>query len=105
MCVRSRPFDGWPDRGQSSDPEQPNYHGAGLPLIPGKIELITASDPVELRGIENEYVHELKVLAWRGPDYIAVPCLEPSGCGLDTRQLLVALSTTDVCNPRHLRVT
>ena len=69
------------DRGQSSDPEQPNYHGAGLPLIPGKIELITASDPVELRGIENEYVHELKVLAWRGPDYIAVPALNQAGVG------------------------
>jgi hypothetical protein len=69
------------DRGQSSDPEQPNFDGAGLPLIPGKIELITSDDSEELRGSDNEHLHELKVMAWRGPDYIAVPALNKAGVG------------------------
>lgn len=69
------------DRGQSSDPEQPNYDGAGLPLIPGKIELITSADSEELRGSQNEHLYEVKVMAWRGPDYISVPALDEAGVG------------------------
>jgi hypothetical protein len=69
------------DRGQSSDPEQANYDGAGLPLIPGKIELITSADSEELRGSENEHLYEVKVMAWRGPDYISVPALDEAGVG------------------------
>lgn len=69
------------DRGQSSDPELPNYNGAGLPLIPGKIELITSNDPVELRGPSNEHLYEVKVMAWRGPDYIGIPSLNNAGVG------------------------
>ncbi len=69
------------DRGQSSDPEQPNYDGAGLPLIPGKIELITSADSEELRGSQNEHLHKVKVMAWRGPDYISTPALDEAGVG------------------------
>ncbi len=32
------------EKGQSSDPDLPNYHPDGLPLIPGLIEQITAED-------------------------------------------------------------
>lgn len=69
------------DRGQGSDPELPNYNGAGLPLIPGKIELITTNDPVELRGASNQYLYELKVMAWKGPEYITEPALTNAGVG------------------------
>lgn len=69
------------DRGQSSDPEAPNYHGAGLPLIPGFIELITNEDPEELRGANNEHLHEVKVKAWRGPSEIEIPALHHAGVG------------------------
>ena len=69
------------DRGQSSDPEQPNYDGAGLPLIPGKIELITTADSEQLRGSQNEHLHKVKVMAWRGPDYISTPALDEAGVG------------------------
>ena len=68
------------DLGQSSDPEQPNYHVAGLPLIPGLIELVTSADALlldssgePLTGQNFENVGKLKVYAWRGPDYIPDP--------------------------------
>ena len=41
------------DRRQCADPELPNYHGAGLPIIPGHIEQIGPEDPVELRGLKT----------------------------------------------------
>ena len=52
------------DLGQSSDPGSPNYHPAGLPLVPGLVELIAAGDP--LAGDGNENVNKIKVKAWRG---------------------------------------
>ncbi len=59
------------DLGQSSDPAQPNYHVAGLPLIDDLIELVQPGD--SLAGASNENVYKLKVKAWRGPDYIPDP--------------------------------
>ena len=67
------------DRGQCTDPELPNYHGAGLPIIPGHIEQIGPEDPVELRGPENEHLYEMKIRCWTGPDYIGVPALQWAG--------------------------
>lgn len=69
------------DRGQCSDPELPNFHGAGLPLIPGSIELITEDDPAALRGESNEHLNEIKIRCWRGPDFIEVPALNKAGVG------------------------
>jgi len=69
------------DRGQCSDPELPNFNGAGLPLIPNQIELITAEDPVALRGSEGEFIDELKIRSWRGPEFIEVPALNQAGVG------------------------
>ncbi len=69
------------DRGQSSDPEAPNYHGAGIPLLPGRIEQITAADPPSLRGANNEHLHKIKVWAWRGPSTIAFPEFQTAGVG------------------------
>ncbi|MGA0434833.1 MAG: FG-GAP-like repeat-containing protein [Flavobacteriales bacterium] len=69
------------DQGQCSDPELPNYHGAGLPIIPGVIELIAANDPVELRGENDEFLNELKIYCWKGPEFIEVPALDVAGVG------------------------
>lgn len=52
-------------KGQSTDPLLPSYHPAGLPLIPGYIELVAEGD--ELAGENNEHVNKIKVYSWRGP--------------------------------------
>ena len=67
------------DRGQSSNPDLPNYAPDGMPLMPGYIELVEAGDP--LAGNSNEHVNKIKVLAWRGPDYIANPETDMAGVG------------------------
>ncbi|MCB0579679.1 MAG: hypothetical protein KDD10_10270 [Phaeodactylibacter sp.] len=69
------------DNGQSSDPNLPNYHPAGIPLVPGYVELVTASDPLLLRGFNNEHVGKVKLYAWRGPDYIDDPAVDEAGVG------------------------
>ncbi|MBL7776271.1 MAG: hypothetical protein JNK89_09740 [Saprospiraceae bacterium] len=51
--------------GQSADPGLPHYHPAGLPLMPGRIELVKKGDP--LAGSKRENVGKLKFYAWRGP--------------------------------------
>lgn len=53
--------------GQSSDPDGPNYHAGGLPLVEGYIDTVSMSDPIELRGNSNENVGKVKLFAWRGP--------------------------------------
>ena len=52
------------DLGQSSDPLLPSYHPAGLPLLPGYVELVQPGDP--LAGLANVHVNKIKVKAWRG---------------------------------------
>jgi hypothetical protein len=56
------------DNGQSSDSLKPRYHEQGLPLIPGKIELVRENDP--LVGENKENINKLKIYSWRGPDYV-----------------------------------
>ena len=70
---------GMAELGQSSDPNLPNYHPGGLPLIPGYIELIQPGDSLE--GQNGEYIHELKLKAWRGPDFIFDPRVDVAGVG------------------------
>jgi hypothetical protein len=53
------------NRGQSSDPTQPSFHPAGIPLQPGKIELVKKGDP--LAGPKNINVGKIKIFAWKGP--------------------------------------
>ena len=65
------------DTGQSSDPEQPRYHEAGMPLIDGYIELVEAGDP--LAGENGEHVDKIKLKAWRGPTYITNPVTDLAG--------------------------
>ncbi|WP_420600902.1 FG-GAP-like repeat-containing protein [Flagellimonas sp.] len=64
-------------KGQSTDASLPNYHPHGLPLVPGRIELIQNGDP--LAGASNENLNKIKILAWRGPDYIIDPTIDVSG--------------------------
>lgn len=52
-------------KGQCSDMNLPSYHPAGIPLIPGYIELVEEGDP--LAGTNNENVGKIKLYTWRGP--------------------------------------
>ncbi|MCF8247453.1 MAG: T9SS type A sorting domain-containing protein [Saprospiraceae bacterium] len=70
---------GMAELGQSSDPNLPNYHPGGLPLIPGFIELIEAGD--SLQGQSGQYIGEVKMRAWRGPNYISNPASDDAGVG------------------------
>ncbi len=70
---------GMAEFGQGSDPNLPNYHKFGLPLIPDFVELITAGDP--LQGANGKYINEVKIYAWKGPDYIISPVSDVAGVG------------------------
>jgi hypothetical protein len=63
--------------GQSTDENLDNYHVGGIPLIDGYIELIKAADP--LVGTNNKNLGDIKVLAWRGHDYIDNPKTDVAG--------------------------
>lgn len=65
--------------GQRSDPNLPNYHPAGFQLIPGYIEQIQPGD--SLAGPNDEYVNEIQLYTWKGPDYISDPDTDMSGVG------------------------
>lgn len=65
------------DRGQSSDPNMPSYHMDGITLQEGFIELVAAGDP--LAGEEDEHVGKIKVLSWKGPDFINNPRVDVAG--------------------------
>jgi hypothetical protein len=56
------------EHGQSSDPALPSYDPAGLPLIPGLIELITkeSSAPGQRHAALAGHVGEVAIRAWRG---------------------------------------
>jgi hypothetical protein len=56
------------ERGQCSDPQLPNFHPAGLPIIPGYVEQVQVGDP--LAGSNNEHVGKMKLYTWKGPEYI-----------------------------------
>jgi hypothetical protein len=65
------------DKGQSSDPLLPSYHPAGIPLVPGIVELVYAGDP--LAGANNENVGKIKLYTWQGPP--SDPLTQVSGVG------------------------
>lgn len=70
---------GMAELGQSTDPAQPNYHPGGLPLMPGYIEVIKSGDP--LQGANGQYVGEIKLKTWKGPNYITDPKTSVAGVG------------------------
>ncbi|MFT7155215.1 MAG: hypothetical protein ACI8Q1_000216 [Parvicella sp.] len=65
--------------GQCTDPKQDNYHPAGLPIINGKIEVVSKKDP--LAGVNKENVGKIKILSWKGPDYVKDQYTEVAGVG------------------------
>lgn len=67
------------DRGQSSDPLLPNYHPAGLPIIPGYVEQVEAGDAIA--GEQDEHVGKMKLYTWRGPDHIENASTDYAGVG------------------------
>ncbi len=64
-------------RGQSSDPSLPAYHPAGIPLIPGQIELIKKGDL--LAGGKNQNLNKIKLFAWKGPYAVADSTVNTAG--------------------------
>ena len=68
------------EHGQCTDENLPNYHPAGLPLIPGWIEMIDDADPLNFY-MEEDQVGKVKVRCWRGPDAIEVPLFDEAGVG------------------------
>lgn len=70
---------GMAELGQSTDQTQPNYHPGGLPLMPGYIEVIKPEDP--LQGANAQYVGEVKLKTWKGPNYITDPKTSVAGVG------------------------
>ena len=67
------------DKGQSSSDTLPHYHPAGVPLIPGFIELVQAGDLLE--GANGQNIGKIKFNTWRGPAYINNPVLDIAGVG------------------------
>ncbi|MEM6335123.1 MAG: DUF6851 domain-containing protein [Bacteroidota bacterium] len=65
------------ERGQCTDPSKANYDPAGLPLIPGRIEVIEAGDP--LAGPQNKRAGGLKLWGWNGPEAIGNPEIDVAG--------------------------
>jgi len=65
------------DNGQCSNPNMNNYSPAGLPLIPGFIEIVDSTDV--LAGLTYEHIGKMKVLTWKGPDYIMDPDIDQVG--------------------------
>ncbi len=63
--------------GQSTDRTLPSYHPAGIPLIPGRIEIIKRTDP--LAGVKKENTGKIKIYAWKGP--FGDPSTETAGTG------------------------
>ena len=64
-------------KGQSTSLGEPSYDPHGLPLIPGLIEVIDPGDP--LAGDSDENVGRIKVMSWKGPDFIADPETDVAG--------------------------
>ncbi|MBL0339942.1 MAG: VCBS repeat-containing protein [Bacteroidetes bacterium] len=64
--------------GQSSDPGGLSYHPAGLPLIPGYIELVLAGDSLAAGGSN---VGKIKLFAWRGHSVINNVDVDHAGSG------------------------
>ena len=67
------------EKGQSTDSLLPNFHPAGLPLIDGFSEMIAEDDPLFLE--DNDALNEIKIYAWRSPDFISDPATDVAGVG------------------------
>ena len=66
-------------RGQASSPNQAGYDPAGIPLVPGFIEIVKSGDP--LAGPTGANAGKIKMRAWRGPASIENPQTDVAGVG------------------------
>jgi hypothetical protein len=66
-------------KGQCTNPKEPSYHPAGIPLVPGHIEVIKKGDP--LAGAKNVNLGKIKFFAWKGPSMIADSTTDMAGTG------------------------
>ncbi len=66
-------------KGQSSDPNLPNYDITGIPLEPGFIEVVKEGDP--LIGTNNENLGKIKLYSWKGHTQIKNPNADVAGAG------------------------
>lgn len=64
--------------GQSSNPADSNYHPAGLPLIPGYIEVVHPGDSLAAGGVN---VGKIKLKAWKGHSAINNVDTDVAGAG------------------------
>lgn len=64
------------DRGQCTEPDEPNFNTSGLPLQSGWTELVTLSDPLFS---DQTDIGKTKVRAWKGPNYIQNPETDIAG--------------------------
>lgn len=65
------------EKGQSSDQSASNFDPHGFPLLDGFFETIELGDP--LAGPNDKYLGEIKIKAWKGPDYIDDPDMDDAG--------------------------
>lgn len=64
--------------GQSSNPADSNYHPAGLPLVPGYIEVVHPGDPLAAGSVN---VGKIKLKAWKGHSAINNVDTDVAGVG------------------------
>ncbi|WP_189683217.1 DUF6851 domain-containing protein [Salibacter halophilus] len=67
------------EKGQCTDTTLSNFHPAGIPLIPGYIEVVQPGD--SLAGQNQQHVGKIKLYTWRGPDHIGDPNVDIAGVG------------------------
>ncbi len=67
------------DFGQSTDASLANFHPAGIPLLPGYIEIVQSGD--SLAGTNNQHVGKIKLYSWRGFNHIADSTADVAGVG------------------------
>jgi len=65
--------------GQSTDTEHASYHPAGIPLVPGFVEIIGEDDPLAVDSVE--LVGKIKLYTWRGHDFIEDSETDMAGVG------------------------
>ncbi len=67
------------DQGQSTYPDSAYYSPNGMPIVPGLIEVVTADDSLAMLDTTN--IGKIKIMSWRGPDFIEDPETDVAGVG------------------------
>ncbi len=81
------------EKGQSSNPELPNFHPEGIPLIDGLIELVTEGDPLAGPSLQN--VGKVKIYAHSSSELY-------QGNPLGTVSWVLAENSWPACSDRYI---